>query len=125
MWIIQHFFQEINIPAVISGSLIIIFQKCFKSFGWNLAGFYPLINREIPGVLTFLTSINQPDINVFSVGVYPELTGIHKLLLFPTTSAAVKMRIEPVSDTFIESGGGVICQFSGVRILADRFFRRK
>ena len=38
-------------------------------------------------MLTPLTLIDQPDIDAVAVGVYPELSGIDKLLLFAAASA--------------------------------------
>ncbi len=40
-------------------------------------------------MLALFTPIDQPNINTFSVSVYSEFTGVHKLLLFPTTPATV------------------------------------
>ena len=41
-------------------------------------------------MLTPLTLIDQPDIDAAAVGVYPELSGIDKLLLFAAASAPME-----------------------------------
>ena len=81
-------FQKVNIPPISHGCLRVVFQKCFKQFCGYLAGFCPFIDHEVPGMLASFTSVDQPHINAFSVGVHPEFTGIHKLLSFPAPSAA-------------------------------------
>ncbi len=52
-------FQKINVPAISHGGILIVFQKRFKSFCRDLAGFCPFINREIPGVLALFYTDND------------------------------------------------------------------
>ena len=72
------------------GSLCIIRLKCFKQFGWDLSGLCPFIDGEVPGMLAFFASVDQPHIDVVPVGVYSEFAGIEKLLLFSAASTTMK-----------------------------------
>ena len=80
--------QKLNIPAIGYGGFRVVCLKGLKQFCRDLAGLYPFIDRQVPGMFAFFASVYQPYVNVFPVGVHPEFAGIHKFLLFPATSAA-------------------------------------
>lgn len=81
--------QKLNIPAIGYGGFRVVCLKGLKQFCRDLAGLYPFIDRQVPGMFAFFASVYQPYVNVFPVGVHPEFAGIHKFLLFPATSAAM------------------------------------
>ena len=83
-------FEKSPVVAILTGKLGIILQEELIFLRIYLGRPLSLINRQIPGMLTPLTLIDQPDIDAVAVGVHPELSGIDKLLLFAAASAPME-----------------------------------
>lgn len=82
------FLQKVYISAIFHGSLHVIIHKAFKQFRRNPSRMRPFKNREVFGMLTFLATVDQPNVYAFTISIYSEFVRINKLLLFPATSTA-------------------------------------
>lgn len=83
-------FQKSDIVSIADGSLFVVFEKKLVKLRWYLRGAYPLKYREIPRVFAFAAPIDQPNVYLIAVGVHTEPAAVHKLLLFPASSAAME-----------------------------------
>lgn len=81
--------QKIDVPAISRSGFRIIHLKSFKKICRELTGFRPFVDREVPGMLAFFASIDQPHVYAVSVGVHSEFSRIQELLFFPAAAAAM------------------------------------
>lgn len=83
-------FQKVYIVSVLLGKVGIVIGKTGIQLGGDFRGLYPIINLQIPGVLAFFATVDQPDIDPIAICIDAKATGIDKFLPFSATTAAVK-----------------------------------
>ena len=81
------YFQKSNIVSVARCGFLVVFKKKLIQHRRDFRWADPLVNGEIPGVLTFFAPIDQPYVHSVSVGVHSELAAVDVFLLFSASPA--------------------------------------
>ena len=82
-------FQKSNVVSVTDGGIFVVFKKQTVKVLWDLCRIDTFKYGEIPCMLTFFASVDQPDIDSIAVCVYPKPAAVEKLLFLAASPAAM------------------------------------
>ena len=82
-------FQKSEIVSVTGGGIFVVFEKQIVQIRRDLRRTDPLINGQIPRMLAFFASINQPDVDSTAVCVDAKSAAVLKFLFLSAAPAAM------------------------------------
>lgn len=85
-------FEEGDVVPVSDSGILVVIKKQLVQLRRYLRGADPLEYREIPRMLAFFASVDEPYIHPIAVCIHPETSAVDKLLFFSASSAAMKNR---------------------------------
>ena len=82
-------FQKSEIVTVTGGGIFVVFEKQIVQIRRDLRRTDPFVNGEIPRMLAFFASINQPDVDSTAVCVDAKSAAVLKFLFLSAAPAAM------------------------------------